>query len=97
MFATLVYELGTHTKTNEKLDALVKYFSSAADKDKVWMIALFSGRSPRRTISRIENSRMVFRTCWDCLYGYLKNRYHTVGDMSETIALLIPEDIAEEK
>ena len=50
LFATLVHELGTHTKTNEKLDALVKYFSSASDKDKVWMIALFSGRRPRRTI-----------------------------------------------
>ena len=51
LFAALVHELGTHTKTNDKLDALVNYFSSASDKDKVWMIALFSGRRPRRTIS----------------------------------------------
>src|ERR1700733_12177239 len=50
-FAKLVQELGTSTKTNDKLDSLVEYFTNAADKDKVWVIALFSGRRPRRTVS----------------------------------------------
>jgi DNA ligase-1 len=47
-FANLVQILGTSTKTNEKLDALINYFSLADDKDRVWVIALFSGRRPRR-------------------------------------------------
>jgi hypothetical protein len=34
-FAELVMQLGSSTKTNDKLEALVQYFSSAADKDKV--------------------------------------------------------------
>jgi DNA ligase-1 len=90
-FATLVYELGTHTKTNEKLEALVNYFTNAADKDKVWMIALFSGRRPRRTISGAKLADWCAELTgippW--LFG---ESYHTVGDLSETIALLMPDD-----
>ena len=91
LFASLMHELGTHTKTNDKLDALVRYFSSAEDKDKVWMIALFSGRRPRRTISPAKLaewcSELIGLPLW--LFG---ESYHTVGDLSETIALLIPDD-----
>jgi DNA ligase 1 len=91
LFATLVHELGTHTKTNEKLEALVKYFSSASDKDKVWMIALFSGRRPRRTISPGKLSEWCAELVGLPLWLFAES-YHTVGDLSETIALLIPDD-----
>ena len=50
-FAQLVDALSATTKTNEKIAALENYFSIADDKDKVWVIALFSGRRPKRTIS----------------------------------------------
>ena len=50
-FATLITKLGTSTKTNDKLDALSHYFATAPGPDKVWVIALFSGRRPKRTIS----------------------------------------------
>ncbi len=43
-FAELIFRLGTSTKTNEKLSALVEYFEHGDEKDKVWVIALFSGR-----------------------------------------------------
>ena len=43
LFSELVTSLGSSTKTLEKQDALVNYFSLADDKDKVWVIALFSG------------------------------------------------------
>lgn len=89
LFAQLVYELGTYTKTNDKLQALVNYFTIAEAKDKVWVIALFSGRRPRRTIS---GSRMA-EWCAELVgipVWLFEESYHTVGDMSETIALLIP-------
>jgi len=91
MFATLVHQLGTHTKTNEKLDALVKYFTTATDKDKVWMIALFSGRRPRRTISPAKLAEWCAELVGLPLWLFSES-YHTVGDLSETIALLIPDD-----
>jgi DNA ligase-1 len=95
LFADLVYELGTYTKTNDKLDALIKYFTVADAKDKVWMIALFSGRRPRRTISGSKLaewcSQLVGLPLW-----LFEESYHTVGDLSETIALLIPDELNKE-
>ena len=55
LFAELVTLIGGSTKTNDKLDALVNYFSSGADeKDKVWVIAIFSGRRPKRAVNTTQ-------------------------------------------
>jgi DNA ligase 1 len=90
LFAELVVRLGTSTKTNDKLDALTTYFEGAGDGDKVWVIALFSGRKPKRTVNTTqlwEWSREITG-----LPGWLfEESYHTVGDLAETIALLLPE------
>ena len=45
-FATLVNVLASATKTNENW-MRSHYFSYAEDHDKVWVIALFSGRRPK--------------------------------------------------
>lgn len=94
-FAELVNILGTSTKTNDKLEALSSYFAAANDKDKVWVIALFSGRRPRRTI----NSTLLQQWCADLIglpLWLFAESYHTVGDLSETIALLIPDSLTDE-
>lgn len=90
LFAQLVTELSTSTKTNDKLQSLVDYFAIAPDNDKVWVIAIFSGRRPRR----IVNSRLM--RDWSAeITGYpswlFDESYHTVGDLAETLALLLPE------
>jgi len=89
-FAALVYTLGTSTKTNEKLQALQDYFNSAPPKDMVWVIAVFSGRRPKR----IVNSTFLKALCMEVnnIPSWLFDEcYHTVGDLGETIALLLPE------
>jgi DNA ligase-1 len=89
-FAELAVRLGTSTKTNDRLEALEKYFMEAEDGDKVWMIALFSGRRPKRTV----NTTQLWEWCREItgLPGWLfEESYHTVGDLAETIALLLPE------
>ncbi len=89
-FAELAVRLGTTTKTNDRLEALEKYFAEAEDEDKVWMIALFSGRRPKRTV----NTTQLWEWCRELtgLPGWLfEESYHTVGDLAETIALLLPE------
>ena len=88
-FAMLAVKLGTSTKTNERLEALENYFSEADDADKVWVIALFSGRRPKRTV----NTTLLWEWCRELtgLPGWLfEESYHTVGDLAETIALLLP-------
>jgi DNA ligase-1 len=89
-FAALAVQLGTSTKTNEKLEALENYFTQADDADKVWVIALFSGRRPKRTV----NTTQLWEWCRELtgLPAWLfEESYHTVGDLAETIALLLPE------
>lgn len=88
-FSLLVHTLGTATKTNEKLDALATYFTTAPAKDKVWVIALFSGRRPKRMAS----SGVLQQ--WCCALASIPDWlflecYHTAGDLAETIALLLP-------
>lgn len=96
LFANLVKVLGTSTKTNDKLEALVRYFASADNKDKVWVIALFSGRKPKRAV----NTTQLITWCIEVagLPGWLFGEsYHTVGDLAETIALLLPETISDQQ
>jgi len=95
-FATLAVRLGSTTKTNERLELLEKYFSEAEDADKVWVVALFSGRRPKRTV----NTSLLWEWCRELtgLPGWLfAESYHTVGDLAETIALLLPERSAAQE
>ena len=92
-FAQLIYTLGITTKTNEKLAALTAYFNVAGDPDKIWTIAMFSGRKPRRFVTgtqlRIWAAEVTGLPQW-----LMDECYLTVGDLSETIALLLPDTAA---
>lgn len=89
-FAELVKLIGSSTKTNEKLNALVTYFNTADPRDKVWVIAIFSGRRPKRSIKTAQ----LVKWCLDITgipEWLFAESYHTVGDLGETLALLIPD------
>ena len=88
LFAQLVTELSSSTKTNDKLQSLVDYFATAPDPDKVWVIALFSGRRPRRGV----NLKLMRQWCIELAQipdWLFTECHHTVGDFSETLALLL--------
>src|SRR3954470_24640795 len=88
-FADLVNLLGTSTITNDKLEALVNYFSVADNKDKVWVIAIFSGRRPKRAVNTTQLASYCVEEA-GLSFWLFEESYHTVGDLSETIALLLP-------
>src|SRR5215210_3616302 len=91
LFAELVMLIGGSTKTNAKLEALVNYFSSGVDeKDKVWVIALFSGRRPKRAVNTTQLASFAIELA-GLPFWLFEESYHTVGDLAETIALLLPE------
>jgi len=96
MFAALVIQISSSTKTNDKLDALAEYFTVADDKDKVWVIAIFSGRRPKRIVS----STLLAEWCTALAnippWLFLES-YTTVGDLGETITLLLPEPLMKEE
>lgn len=89
-FTTLFSSLDQTTKTTEKTKALVQFFSSASDRDKVWAIALFSHRRPRRTVTtsllRVWAAEKAGIPLW-----LFEETYHVVGDLAETIAKVLPE------
>lgn len=93
LFANLVTALNSSTKTNDKLAALVNYFARATDKDKVWVIAIFSGRRPRRAINTTQLSTWCTELA-DVPHWLFAESYLTVGDLAETIALLLPDATA---
>lgn len=89
-FADTVFSIGAATKTNTKLAALASYFQQAPDADKVWTIAIFSGRRPKRLV----NSGLLHQWCAELAnipLWLFEESYHTVGDLAETIALCIPQ------
>ena len=90
-FVELFISLDQTTKTNQKIDAIVSFLQEAKDEDKMAMLALFCGRRPKRYINTTQ-----LKT-WAAEYAqlpyWLFDECHTiVGDLSETIALLVPEN-----
>ena len=50
-FSTLISTVEVTNKTNAKIDALVRFFREADDNDKMWLIALFTGKRPKRPVN----------------------------------------------
>lgn len=88
-FAELVNVLGTSTKSTAKLEALQEYFTTADTKDKVWVIAIFSGRRPKRMVNATQLATWAIELAGLPSWLFAES-YHTVGDLAETIALLLP-------
>ena len=88
-FAQLIQQLELSNKTNDKIAALVNYFNHADDKDKVWVIALFTGKKPKRPIKSALLKYWAINITETPEWLFAES-YANVGDLSETIALLLP-------
>lgn len=90
-FSQLIKTLDGTNKTNVKVAALANYFTAAPDQDKVWTIAILSHRRPPRpvntTLLREWASELANIPLW-----LFEESYHIVGDLAETIALVVPSD-----
>ena len=88
-FSNLISAIEITNKTNAKIDALVQYFKVAPDKDKLWLIALFTGKRPSRPVK----SNLMKSWCIELTklpeWLFLES-YSSVGDLGETLALLLP-------
>jgi len=88
-FAELFTELDQTTKTNAKIDALAEYFRAADAADALWAVALLTGKKPKRTVKTSElklwSIELSGVTEW-----IFEESYHVVGDLAETITLLLP-------
>lgn len=88
-FAQLFTALDQTTKTLGKIKALVRYFETTDDQDKLWAIALLAHRRPKRTVNTTYLS--MWASELSGLPAWLFDEsYHVVGDLAETITLVLP-------
>jgi len=89
-FAALISQLEETTKTARKTQALAQYMLTAPKKDRLWCLALFSGRRPKRTVTTSQLREWAADAAGLPLW-LLEETYSVVGDLAETIALILPE------
>ncbi len=82
------------TKTNTKVAALAEYFAEAPKDDRLWTIALFSGRRPKRAITVTRLREWAAEKAGIPLWLF-EESYPIVGDLAETIALVLPPPLAD--
>jgi DNA ligase-1 len=88
-FARLFASLEETTKTNAKVAAMVDYFEHADAADAAWAVWFLSGNRPKRLIPvrRLASWAMELA---DVAPWMFEECYAAVGDLAETIALLLP-------
>jgi DNA ligase-1 len=88
-FTNLYTALDETTKTNEKIEALVRYFRSTPAEDAIWAIHFLIGRRIKRLIEvrKLVEWAIAEAGVPEWIFG---DCYSAVGDLAETIALLLP-------
>ncbi|RJQ74169.1 MAG: ATP-dependent DNA ligase [Desulfobacteraceae bacterium] len=88
-FAALYAELDKTTRTNRKLHALADYLRQAPPADAAWAVYFLIGRRPKRAISSRKLAEWAAEAA-DVPGWLFEASYFSVGDLAETIALLLP-------
>ncbi|MDB4878453.1 MAG: dependent ligase [Gemmatimonadetes bacterium] len=89
-FARLLTELDETMRTNEKVDAMAAYFSTADPADAAWAVYFLSGGRPKRLIPvrRLAAWAMEEAGIPEWLF---EDCYEAIGDLAETMSLLLPD------
>jgi DNA ligase-1 len=88
-FATLFMNLDRTNKTNAKVELLKNYFLEAPDPDKLWALTLFTGRRPSFKVNRTQVKEWAAEEAGIPMWLFQES-YHSVGDLGETISLVLP-------
>jgi DNA ligase-1 len=89
-FAELYASLDETTRTTEKIDELTDYFAGAGSADASWAVYFLIGRKPKQVVpsKKLREWAVEASGVPDWLF---QESYDAVGDLAETIALLLPE------
>jgi DNA ligase 1 len=89
-FAQLYAALDETTSTSGKVAALTRYFESAPAADAAWTVHFLIGRRPKRLVSS-PNLRAWAAAEAGIPDWLFEESYAAVGDLAETITLLLPD------
>jgi DNA ligase-1 len=92
-FADLYVALDQTTRTGEKVQELARYLADAPPGDAAWAVYFLIGRKPRQALSarKLTTWAMELAAIPEWLFGEC---YDAVGDLAETISLLVPPSVA---
>ncbi|MGA0795553.1 MAG: ATP-dependent DNA ligase [Quisquiliibacterium sp.] len=92
-FAELFGRLDASTSTRDKTDALVDYLRDAPHEDAAWAVYFLAGGKPRQLVPSRLLREAAMQAC--AMPEWLfEESYQAVGDLAETIALLLPQSNA---
>ena len=91
-FSRFAELLDTTTSTNQRVEFLVDYLEEASDSDKLFTIALLSGKRPKRGV-KLKDLRLWAAQESGISEWLFEESYHIVGDLAETIALVLPPSL----
>lgn len=90
-FAALYLRLDATTSSNAKLEALRDYFAQAPAEDAAWALYFLAGGRPRQLVpTRVL--RELATELAELPEWLFEESYQAVGDLAETISLLLPEN-----
>jgi DNA ligase-1 len=87
-FSQLFNDLDESTKTNDRLDHLVKYLIESAPEDSIWVCWFLAGNRIKGAIKTSELRTFASERSGLPLW-LLEECYDRVGDLAETISLLV--------
>jgi len=90
-FTILCGSLAQASASGIKISLLSEYFREVSDKDKLWAIALLSGKRPSRTVTIALLKRWALEVAGISEWLF-EQSYKMVGDRAETIAKIIPDN-----
>lgn len=93
-FAALYAELDALTATNARLAALIAYFQAAPAADAAWAVYFLAGGKPRQIVP-VKVLRLAAREAAALPEWLFDECYDAVGDLAETISLVLPEPQAD--
>jgi DNA ligase-1 len=93
-FTELYTQLDRTTRTNEKVVALEVYFRQAIASDAAWALWFLTGQRSKRAVKtsllRLWAAEAAALPLW-----LVEECYETVGDLAETLALIMPVTVEQ--
>jgi DNA ligase-1 len=90
-FSRLFGELDATTSTNEKVEALSRYFAAVPPRDAAWAVYFLAGGKPRQVVRTAALATLACEVAGIAPWLF-DECYQAVGDLAETIALVLPDD-----
>lgn len=88
-FTDLYTALDETTKTNEKIEAIKRFFETASSADSAWAVYFLTGRKPKQLVQAPKLALWATEAAGVPSWMFDES-YDAVGDLAETMALLLP-------